>query len=728
MTRRALRPTALLLLAFAALAAAPAAAEDSAAKRLIDAKDLLQFHWLADPRISPDGERVAFVRVGVDSEGAGYETSLWWVPSDGSKPPQALTRGTKDGQPRWSPDGSRLAFVRAPAKGAKDSSPQIWILDLAGGEPWQLTDQARGAGSPAWSPDGQTLAFVSEATDEDVAQKAKPPEKPVKETDVTVTTRAIYRFNGGGTLDYARPDHLWTVALPAPGAKPAAAKRVTSGPFADGSPTWSRDGKSLYFTATRSLEGYYDTNQDEAWSVPASGGEPVRLVSIGGNVGSLTLSPDGTRAAFVGAPGKPVLSCTQQDLWVAGLDGGPGAARNLTATLDAEVGEGISSDQHPPRGGGSDDPLWTPDGKSLILKVGRQGRSNLERFDVASGAATPLTHGDQEAISYTMARDGRLAATFSTGTRPAELYLVSATGEQKRIASLDEELFAGFDLAEPEEVRYPSFDGKQIQAWLLRPPHSAPGTKLPLILYIHGGPHSAYGWTFFHEFQYLAAKGYAVLYPNPRGSTSYGQSFCNSIQYKYPGDDAKDLLAGVDALVARGVADPARLGVTGGSGGGVLTNWIVTQTDRFKAAVSQRSIADWSDFWYTADFWLNQPMWFRGAPFEAAQKADFAARSPITFVERIKTPLMLIEGNADLRTPPAAGGEQMFRALKYLHRPTAMVRFPDESHELSRSGQPWHRIERMRHIAAWFDKYVLGEKVPGYEVGEEGQAAAGKRE
>ena len=247
-----------------------------------------------------------------------------------------------------------------------------------------------------------------------------------------------------------------------------------------------------------------------------------------------------------------------------------------------------------------------------------------------------------------------------------------------------------------------------------KPPSYEAGKKYPLILNIHGGPHSAYGYTFFHEMQWMAAKGYVVLYPNPRGSSTYGQRFGNVIQYNFPGDDAKDLLAGVDEMVRRGIADPQRLGVTGGSGGGILTNWIVTQDHRFAAAAAQRSIADWSAFWYTADFTLFRPTWFKGAPWEDPQ--DFARRSPITYVKNVTTPLMLIEGESDYRTPPASGGEQMFRALKYLHKPVVMVRFPGESHELSRSGQPWHRVERLRHIVAWMDKYLQGKKIETYDV------------
>jgi dipeptidyl aminopeptidase/acylaminoacyl peptidase len=281
---------------------------------------------------------------------------------------------------------------------------------------------------------------------------------------------------------------------------------------------------------------------------------------------------------------------------------------------------------------------------------------------------------------------------------------------------VNDDLFKTLRLSEPEEVWWTSFDGKRIQGWVLHPPdfNRARSAKYPFILEIHGGPHSAYGNVFTHEFQWMAAKGYVVLFPNPRGSSNYGQDFGNIIQYRYPGDDYKDLMAGVDEILKRGYIDEKRMGVTGGSGGGLLTNWTVTQTTRFAAAVSQRSIADWSGFWYTADFTLFTPMWFRKSPWEDPQ--DFHARSPITHVAKVKTPLMLVDGDDDLRTPPSDGGEMMFRALKYMKVPTVMVRFPGETHELSRSGQPRHRMERLQHIVGWFDQWLQGKKDPRYET------------
>jgi dipeptidyl aminopeptidase/acylaminoacyl peptidase len=450
--------------------------------------------------------------------------------------------------------------------------------------------------------------------------------------------------------------------------------------------------------------------------VPAGGGEGRRVFGFDGELQEVALSPDGRTIGGSGTVNvKPERSYDQPDLFVLDVAPDP-KPRNLTADLDADVDEGIGADQHAPRGGNPQPVVWTGDGRSLITVVAERGRANLMRFDAKTGAVTPLTRGDQEVVSYSATPDGsRLALVISTPTVIGDLYsLDAATGRLTPIARPNQELFDQLDLNRPEEITYKSFDGLEIHAFVQKPPNFEAGKKYPLILNIHGGPHSAFGYTFFHEMQWMAAKGYVVLYLNPRGSSTYGQRFGNVIQYNFPGDDAKDLLAGVDEMVRRGIADPKRLGVTGGSGGGILTNWIVTQDHRFAAAAAQRSISDWSAFWYTADFTLFRPTWFRGAPWEDPE--DYARRSPITYVKNVTTPLMLIEGEADYRTPPTSGGEQMFRALKYLHKPVVMVRFPGESHELSRSGQPWHRVERLRHIVAWMDKYLQGKKTEAYDV------------
>ncbi len=708
-------PRPRLCLALAALAFLPLAAH-AADKRPIAETDLFRFLWVADPQISPDGKQVAFVRVSVNKKKEGYDTAVWIAPTDGSEPPRAFTNGT-DTNPRWAPDGSRLAFNRSMEKDGKPQPGQIWVLSLRGGEARPLTDLPKGAGAPAWSPDGKTIAFTSTTTDKDLARKDAKPD-PTKdedrESDVRVITRAVYRFNGPGYLEPTRPPHIWTVDAGGTDGSLPKPTRITSSGFAEDNVSWSPDGKRVFFTSTRVKEPYYSDPDTDLFSVPASGGEVEKAADIEGPIGDYALSPDGRRVALVGTlNGKPARSYDQPDLFVA--DVSPSAAAvNLTAGYDFDVDGGATGDQRAPRGASPSSPVWA--GDALVVKTCEKGRVGLRRVDLASRSVEPLTKGDEEVMSYTTTADGRLfAMVVSTPTAIGDLFLLDAkTGERRQLSRFNDALFAELDLTPPEEVWYTSFDGRKIHALVQKPPRFEAGQKYPLILNIHGGPHAAYGFTFFHEIQWMAARGYVVLYPNPRGSSAYGQEFGNVIQYRYPGDDYKDLMAGVDELVKRGLVDPKRMGVTGGSGGGVLTNWTVTQTDRFKAAVSQRSISDWAGWWYTADFTLFTPRWFRGAPFE--QPADFAARSAITRVGRVTTPLMLIEGEVDWRTPASGGGEQMFRALKYLKKPTVMVRFPEESHELSRSGRPWHRVERLQHIAGWFDKYLLGKGGEEYEV------------
>jgi dipeptidyl aminopeptidase/acylaminoacyl peptidase len=700
--------------AFALLAVLAAADAGAAEKRPIAETDLFRFVWVADPQISPDGRQVAFVRVTVNKKKEGYDTAIWIVPTDGSEAPRAFTNG-QDTSPRWAPDGSRLAFSRAVEKDGKPQPAQLYVLSLKGGEARALTDLPKGAGAAAWSPDGRTIAFTSTTTDKDLATKDSRPDPSTdddRESDVRVITRATYRLNGPGYLDPTRPAKIWTVDASAdPSPKP---RRVTTGGFSEDALSWSPDGRRIFFVSTRVKEPYYGEPDSDVFSVPAGGGEVETAADVAGTIGDYALSPDGKRIAIVSAlNGKPTRSYDQPDLLVADV-GASAAATNLTAAYDYDVDGGATGDQRAPRGSHPSSPVWA--GTSLVVKTCEKGRVGLQRLDLASKKVEPLTTGDEEVMSYTATRDARtFAMVVSNPLVLGDLYaLDAATGQRKRLSSFNDALFSELDLAAPEDLWYTSFDGKKIHTLVQKPPRFDAAQKYPLILNIHGGPHAAYGFTFFHEVQWMAAKGYVVLYPNPRGSSAYGQDFGNVIQYRYPGDDYKDLMAGVDELVKRGLVDPKRMGVTGGSGGGVLTNWTITQTDRFQAAVSQRSISDWAGWWYTADFTLFTPRWFRGAPFE--QAADFAARSAITQVGRVKTPLMLIEGEVDWRTPASGGGEQMFRALKYLKKPTVMVRFPDESHELSRSGRPWHRIERLQHIVGWFDKYLLGKGGESYEI------------
>jgi dipeptidyl aminopeptidase/acylaminoacyl peptidase len=710
--RRRMAAGALGLLIIFLGASRPYAAD----KRPITEKDLFKFTWIADPQISPDGSRVAFVNVVVNEKENRYETSIATVSSTDRSAPKSLTAGIRDTSPRWSPDGKWLAFLRAVEKDGQPQPAQIYLLRTDGGEARALTDLPKGASGPLWAPDGKSIAFSSTALQDDL-KKPDPAAKGEHKSDVKVVSRAIYRSNGNPTyVDQERHAHIWIVPV-SDTSERQAPRQVTAGEFDERGYQWSPDGSTIYFTSDRRPESYYEPADSDLYSVPAAGGSITKVASIEGTIGTLAVAPDGNRIAFVGTlHGEPVRSYSQADLWV--VDAAPGSTpRNLTASYDFDINGGIGGDQASPRGEQPKPIVWSKDSSSLIVVAAERGSSNLRRVSVSSGTVSPLTEGAQDIVAYTATPDGsKLAVTISTQTRIGDISIVPATGgvaTRTQITDVNDALFSDIRQSEPEEIWYTSFDGQKIQGWILKPPDFDSSRKYPMILEIHGGPHSAYGNTYTHEFMWMAAKGYVVLFTNPRGSTSYGQTFGNLIQFKYPGDDYKDLMAGVDEVVRRGYVDPNRLGVTGGSGGGLLTDWTITQTQRFKAAVAQRDIADWYGFWFTADFTLFQPTWFHKAPWEDPQ--DFAARSPITHVANVTTPLMLVLGDQDYRTPPADGGEMMFRALKYRKIPTVMVRFPRENHELSRSGEPWHRVERLEHIVGWMDKWLQGRNVGTYE-------------
>jgi dipeptidyl aminopeptidase/acylaminoacyl peptidase len=679
--------------------------------RPITEKDLFRFQWIGDPQISPDGTLSAFVRVNVDAKKEGYETAIWVVPVHGGAA-RRLTNGPRDASPRWSPDGRTVAFLRSVEKDGKPQPAQIFLLPMSGSEPRALTSMPRAVDSFSWSPDGGTIAFTATTKPEDFDKDKKKKDGEEHESDVRVINQAVYRFNGAGYTDTSRTTHIWSVEVggETPGEEAAKPKQLTSGTFSESDLAWSPDGSRIYFTSTRIFEPYYDVREGALYFVPAAGGEITQLFESDVAVGSYAPSPDGKWIAFAGQPAHPVQSHTETDLYVVATAVGS-SPKNLTNKKAGDVLSGAGGDNSSPRANRGARPSWTPDGRTIVITTLREGMGNLVRIDASTGAMSDWTKGKHSIQTYASA-GGATVALLSTPTIVSDLYAVAGDGTLTRLTNVNEKLWGELTLTEPEELWYTSFDGKKIEAWIQRPPDFDPKKKYPLILDIHGGPHAAYGYVFDHEFQWMAAKGYVVLYPNPRGSTSYGEEFANVIQFHYPGDDFKDLMAGVDALLEKGYIDEKKLGVTGGSGGGLLTNWVVTQTDRFAAAVAQRDIADWSTFWYVADFTLFQPTWFHKAPFE--DPADFRARSPITYIDRVKTPMMFIEGEADYRTPPMAGGEMMFRALKYRHIPAVMVRFPGESHELSRSGQPWHRVERLEHIVGWFDHYLMGMPKPEY--------------
>ncbi len=678
-------------------------------------EDLLRFEWIADPQISPDGSKIAFTRVSVDTEADEYRTHLWLqeVPAAGQAPapPRALTFGGRDGQPRWSPDGSQLAFVR---RANAEADPQIHVLPLAGGEARALTSLKSGCTSPAWSPDGRRIAFQSGHNPAlDTPDSKKPKHEPAR-----LVTQPVFRWNNAGFIDWDHLDHVWVID--AAGGTPRAL--TTGRAFKEENVAWSRDGKWVLFTSDRRAEPWFGPEDNEIWAVSPeletpTEGDALRVVAdVRGPLMQFAEGADGRIAAAGGVRPETYRSYDQTELLVFSGTWPMTEPVIASAKLDRPFNEGgISSDQHPPRGGGSQPLAFTADGRGVIGVIDSHGAGRLAIVDVATGAARELTPPHREVTHGSVSADAsRVAFTLGGHDTPGALHVLDvASGALTRLFDANEALLAEAALGEVEELWVDSFDGRRVQAWLVKPRDFDPAKQYPLVLQIHGGPHVAYGVGFFHEFRVLAAAGYLVLYTNPRGSTSYGQDFANVIQYHYPGDDYRDLMACVDAVIARGCVDESRMGVTGGSGGGLLTNWVIAQTHRFKAAITQRCVSDWGAMWSTCDFALYTPAWFRAAPWEVPEQ--YAAVSPGPLMDRIETPLLVLHSEDDWRTP-IAQGEIMFRGLKYRKKPVAMVRFPGENHELSRSGTPSRRVQNQQHIRRWFDHWLQDKPAPEYGV------------
>ncbi len=699
-----IRRRRLLALCAALVAAATAAAAPPAA---LPPESLRDFCWVSDPRFAPDGHRLAFVQTRVDAVRDDYTTSIWLV--DGAQPPRPLTAASADAlAPRWSPDGRRLAFVSK-----RSGRAQIHVLEADGGEAWQLTDDALGVGAYAWSPDGRRIAFQSRAP-----QAGEPPVTPEPEVGQSrppmVTERLLTRADGRSGWLSTRRLHLWVVATDR-GPK-AAAARVTEGGFDDGAPAWSRDGATLYFSAIRKPDADWAGGDTEIYAVPADGSRaPVALTERQGPDDDPVVSPDGRYLAYTGFDDDRRQSHTNTHLYV--LDVATLKRRELAPDLGRSVGDGVIADMGAPRGEGLR-VVWRADSRAVYFVSADRGAVQLHEatLDGRERALTALEAGDLRA--FDVAADGRVAVTHSAPTLPVELYAFRPGDAAHRAAwqaltTFNAALaaragFVGYEElwlpgAAPSVTAFPGHaagERQAIQGWLLKPPGYDPARRYPLVLYIHGGPHTMYGTAFFHEMQVLAHAGYLVLITNPRGSTGYGEAFANVIQYHYPGEDYGDLMAAVDAVVGRTAADPKRLFVAGGSGGGLLSAWTVGHTDRFAAAVVERAVTNWYSFVGTSD--LNYYFvrhWFREGPWRDAE--DYLARSPLSYVERVTTPVLVIHNEEDFRAP-LDQGLQFYTALRELKKPARLAVFPDSSHGMSRDGRPNQRIARLGLILDWF--------------------------
>lgn len=661
-------------------------------------EDLHRLRFVSDAQVSPDGALVVYVVSWVDPmDTTRYRSQLVLVPSDGSRAPRPLTSGKfRDSAPRWSPDGSALAFASAERDGDR---PQIFLLSLEGGDPRPLTALKHGAGTPVWSPDGAGIAFSARVDIPAIAAQEGQSDDPKKTPRVRVITRVRHKGDGEGLFEALRR-HLFVLDV-ASGSPP---RQVTDGDWDDTEPAWSPDGQALAFVSNRERDRDLSSFSD-IWIVSTSGGRPRRLTEHRGESSAPTFSPDGQQVAYLGHQ-RGMTYGAPTELLLVPADGG--ASRPAVDGFGDEVGNVILSDVRDP--GATQRPVWSPDGRSLLAPVSRRGRVEIVRFTPRTRRTETVLGGDREVGMFSVAADShRLVCTISDPTHPYEVFAVTRAAEQQ-LSHENDAVLGDIDLVAPDRFAFTSTDGVDVEGWLMRPPASAASggarQKWPLVLEIHGGPETMYGWTFVHEFQTIAARGYAVLYTNPRGSKGYGEEFDARIFASWGTQDADDCLAAVDAALSRTRwLDPARVGVTGGSYGGFMTAWLIGHTHRFQAAVSQRGCYNMASFYGTSDIgpWFGDYV-LGCPPYE--NEEHYRVRSPLTYAPAMRTPLLLIHSEQDLRCP-IEQAEQLFVRLRRIGKTEVeMVRFPEESHNLSRSGRPDRRIERLERIVGWFDTYL----------------------
>ena len=646
--------------------------------RSMKIEDLRKFRFISDPQVSPDGGKVAFVISEVNIEKDGYDRHIWMVDVASGKYWQLTFGEGSDNYPRWSLDGGRLLFLsngRQP-----DKKTQLYVINVAGGEAKLVAETELGVSAPAWAPDSRRILFTSKVWTE---------KKP--EGDIKVVKRIKYKLNGQGTFE-GRRSHLFVVK---PGAKP---KQLTSGEFDVGAATWSPDGEKIAFVSN--MEPDADTSEvTDIYTVPATGGEPRKLTNSGFTILGLSYSPDGGRIAFVGND-KPGELAVDESLWVMTAE--DGEPKRAAPGFPRSLGYGVGSDLRvatPDQG-----PVWGADGEYVYFYTSDTPRSNLYRTRLIDGG-TEVVVGGRSVDGFNVG-DSVIAYVAMDATHPNELYIKDDKSD-RRITRFNDDLLRKLEIAEPIGFWFRSTMGRDVEAWVIKPPGLREGERCPAVLEIHGGPRALFGDGMFHEFQVLAAEGMAVIYTNPRGSAGYEEAFTQGVIRRYGEGDYEDLMACVDEALRRfSFIDPDHLGVCGGSYGGYMTNWMVTQTDRFKAAVTFRSICNWVSKFSTSDIGYMQPESISGAKTYWGEDTLTQMRhSPLYYVDRVKTPTLIVHSEEDLRCPMEQA-EQWFTALKLNGVETEFVRIPGENHELSRSGKPKHREERLRHLVRWMKKHL----------------------
>ena len=659
------------------------------------AEDVFEMEYANDPQVSPDGARVAYVRTSMDIMTDQARRTIWVVDSNGDNHRPLVSGSGNFSSPRWSPSGDRLAYLSN-----RDGKTQLFVQWLDGGETAKVTALPQSPRSIVWSPDGKYIAFtrfVPKASPTLAEMPAKPKGASWAEP-ATVIDRMTFRRDGGG---YLPTGNNQVFVVPADGGTP---RQMSNGDYPIGGPvTWMPDSKSIIFSSNRRDDAEYHPRQTDLFSASLVSGELVKVTDRAGSESNPVISSNGRYLAYTSAADTR-QGYNRAELRVKDLQSGED--RSLTEDLDRSVS----------------DVQWTSDSKRLwisfddlgmtrVAEVDLKGR--LKQSDIVLGGTAlgrPYTSG-----VFSVGGKGHLVFTLGRDDRPADLALMRPGKAPRLLTDLNNDLMGQREMARVERMTWASsHDGLEVEGWVMKPPGFDPNKTYPMILEIHGGPHSAYGPNYSTEAQLYAAAGYVVFYTNPRGSTSYGEEFANTIDLAYPGYDYDDLMSGVDALLDRGYVDANQLYVTGGSGGGVLTAWIVGKTDRFRAAVVAKPVINWASFVLTADLnYYFATTWFDAPPWEDYE--SYWKRSPLSLVGNVSTPTMLLTGEADYRTPMSET-EQYYQALKHRGVDTLMVRIPGASHSIY--ARPSNLIAKVNSILAWFERYRDNASDALYETTE----------
>ena len=658
-------------------------------KKGLQPEDLYELKSVVDPRLSPDGKGTVYVETHIDKKKNEYVSNLFYISSEDKKVSQWTYGDYQTNSPRWSPNGKQLAFVST-----RNGKPQIYVLPTMGGEAKQVTYCKNGATNPVWSPCGGKIAFSVTIGKNETIHDVDVKEKEDEELKPLEVEKMKYKSDAGGFLNLDNRSQIGICNL-----ETGELTQVTEGDHHFHLQSWSPDGKYLAYAADLSEDTDFSFVSD-VYLYEFLTGKIKKLTQGTGSFGQTTWSPNSRYVSLIGSE-REFKNATHTKIWLYDLK--EQTMQCATSDLDAPIGDYAIGDFQ--QGAETQVVQWAADNESFYFLVTDQGSTAIYYGNV-SGELYPALLDKQHVYGFSLAKNGSEAiVAISRPTEPGELYhLNTSTGELEQLTTVNETFLAKKELSEPEALRFEGAEGWEVQGWLMKPIGFEEGKKYPLILEVHGGPHAMYANTYFHEFQTLTSKGFAVLYVNPRGSHGYGQKFVDAVRGDYGGNDYQDLMCAVDhALANYDFIDSDRLGVTGGSYGGFMTNWIVGHTNRFKAAVTQRSISNWISFYGVSDIGYYFTEWQILADLNDLE--TLWKHSPLAYAEQIDTPLLILHGEKDYRCP-VEQAEQLFIRLKQQKKETKFIRFPESNHELSRSGKPTLRIKRLEYIKDWFVTYL----------------------